>query len=92
MYLDYLLGFWAEFFSKSRILVIYASVGASIKTAQAIVGTVCVGLAGRPAIGHGAGALGVAQGIGVGALASTIAASVSVSGGVGSKGTLSESV
>jgi len=48
-------------------------------------------LAGRPAIGHGAGALGVAQGIGVGALASTIAASVSVSA-VGSKGTLSESI
>lgn len=60
---------------------VHATVGAAVEAAQAEVGAVGVALAGGPAVGHGAGALGVAQGVHVGALpAAAVAAAVALAG------------
>ena len=67
------MGFWADnFFPVSRDLVINASVGASIETAQTKVRTIRVRLSQRPAIGDGACALSIAQRMNIGTLASRL--------------------
>ena len=47
-----------------------ASVGTSVETAEAKVGTISVTLSRRPAVGDGSGTLGITQGVDVGALSS----------------------
>ena len=83
----------ADFDKKIVTLVIDASVGASIKTAQTKVRTIRVRLARRPTIGDGACALSVAQRINVGTLASRLF-SIGSRGGtsVSPKGTLGQSI